>query len=269
MELDKIQQALNADLCRSVRLHKTDKGLVMIDNPFTFPDGDHFSLYLSPTSEGKYKLSDLANTAMRLSYEEDVEKFFSGDRVQHKLLRQILQETNVQEKDGEFFIETDLTDLAQNILSFSQTLTSIYDLSFLNKDRKVASFSKNLEEMLNFVPSRFIHKKYHFACDEKQSYPVDYYLENPEEEESNLCVYGIHNNSKAQLVTIILQFLQTHGESRNNLLVFRDRSSISKKTLERLFDVGEKQERIDKLSTKDELRSTVKRMMNGHASFIQ
>ena len=63
----------------------------MLESPFTFPDGDHYPIYLSETPGGSVKLSDRGHTPMHVSYEHDVDSF-------HECARASLREQIVRER---------------------------------------------------------------------------------------------------------------------------------------------------------------------------
>ena len=82
MTLDQslLEKTLCERLCANVRIHRRDDGVLMLDTPFTFPDGDHYPIYLSETSTGGVILSDRGHTLMCISYEHDVDAYFDGTR---------------------------------------------------------------------------------------------------------------------------------------------------------------------------------------------
>ena len=265
MNTAKVQQQLCEQLCRSIRLYERDDGVVMVENPFTFPDGDSFSLYLSPIADGKYKLSDLANVAMRLSYDDNVDKYFDEKRVQGKHLRQILRETGVRENGGEFYVESTEATLAADIIRISQALTQIFDLEMLSRERSDNTFYDDLHKVItSLLDPSFITRDHYFPCDERQEYKTDYYLRNPQNGSKPLCAYGIPNRDKAQLVTIVLQYLQKNGEDHDSLLIFQDQGNIPAPVLGRLSNAGGDQ--IASLGAQDDIERKIKRrLINGSA----
>ena len=70
MALDKalLENALCKRLCAKIRVHERDDGVLMLDSPFTFPDGDHFPIYVTETGSGNVTLSDRGHTLMHMSY---------------------------------------------------------------------------------------------------------------------------------------------------------------------------------------------------------
>ena len=64
MVLDQVRLAglLRDRLYAEVRIHRREDDVLMVESPFTFPDGDHFPIYLSETAGGGVKLSDRGHT---------------------------------------------------------------------------------------------------------------------------------------------------------------------------------------------------------------
>ena len=75
MALDhtQLESLLCERLCANVRVHRRHDDVLMLESPFTFPDGDHYPIYLTETPGGGVKLSDRGHTLMHVSYEHDVD----------------------------------------------------------------------------------------------------------------------------------------------------------------------------------------------------
>ena len=106
----------------------------MVDSPFAFPDGDHFPIYLSQTATGGLRLSDRGHTLMHVSYEHNVDLFYEGARA--ALREQIVRDYGIEETGGEFSVEAPPDQLAASLFRLGQALTKVYDLTFLNRERK-------------------------------------------------------------------------------------------------------------------------------------
>ena len=52
MSLDhaRLEERLCERLCTNVRVHRRADGVLMLESPFAFPDGDSFPVYLSETA---------------------------------------------------------------------------------------------------------------------------------------------------------------------------------------------------------------------------
>lgn len=77
MALDhaQLERLLCERLCAHVRVYRRHADMLMLESPFTFPDGDHYPIYLSETPGGGVKLSDRGHTLMHVSYEHYVDSF--------------------------------------------------------------------------------------------------------------------------------------------------------------------------------------------------
>ena len=118
----------------------------MMESPFTFPDGDHFPIYLSETAAGGVKLSDRGHTLMHVSYEHDVDLFYEGARA--SLREQIVRESGIEEDEGIFSIETPPDQVAGALFRFGQALTKIHDLTFLSRERIASTFYEDLRGLV-------------------------------------------------------------------------------------------------------------------------
>lgn len=252
INIDRLQDALCRSFCTDVRVHPKNDKLLIVDTPFTFADGDLYSIYLEGLSSGGFRITDAGHTLMHLSYENDVDKLREGAR--GRLLEQILSETDVKEDNGEFFIESASEDLARNLFRFGQAITKIHDLTFLNRARVESTFYEDLwESMRRVVGVEKIAKDYIYPdMPNAQDYPVDYRVEGKVEP---LFVFGIPNKDKARLATIVLEHLLRVNAKFSSLLVFANQADVPRPDLARLSNVGG--EMVSSLDAQDDLRRKV------------
>ena len=133
LDYTQLERLLCERLCANVRVHRRHDDVLMLESPFTFPDGDHYPIYLSETSSGGVKLSDRGHTLMHVSYEHDVDSFYEGARA--TLREQIVRESGIDEEEGIFSIETPPDQVATALFRFGQALTRIHALTFLSRER--------------------------------------------------------------------------------------------------------------------------------------
>ena len=140
MRLDEaaLERTLGNRLCACVRIHRRDDGVVMLDTPFTFPDGDHYAIYLSETPSGGVLLSDRGHTLMQVSYEYDVDAFYEAPRA--ALRERIVREAGIKEHDGVFSVETAPDQVADAAFRLGQALTKVCDLAFVGSVRPSLTF---------------------------------------------------------------------------------------------------------------------------------
>lgn len=236
MKID--EKLLCKELCASVSVVKRPDNVMMLDTPFSFPDGDRYPIYLSETGTGGIRLSDRGHTLMHLSYEGDIDNIFGGTRA--LLKEQIIAQEQIgyDEKTGEFFVDTSFEHLADAVFRLGQALTRIYDLTFLNRSRVASTFYDDLQEQIKaIVPEEKIKRDFVIPnMPNGENYPVDFCIET--HKDAPLFLYGIPNRDKARLTTIFLQYMIQQNVSFDSLLVFEDQQEIPRPDLARLSNVG-------------------------------
>lgn len=234
-DINKLQGQLCSLLCAEIQLVEKKGGLTLIETPFYFPDGDPYQIYLREMPGGIVRLTDMGHTFMHLSYENDISKFREGTR--GKIFEQIKAEHDLNEDNGEFYIETPIDKLTANLFKIGQALTKLYDLTFLNRARTESTFYDDLHEQLErLISDEKIQKDYLYeGIENSQDYPIDYRIEG---KYSPLFLFGIPNRDKARLTTIILEHLLRANADFESLLIFSDQQSIPKPDLARLSNAG-------------------------------
>lgn len=235
MNINDLQKNLCHALCASVQIIERESGLWQVVTPFTFPDGDVYSVYLTQLPTGGLRVTDMGLTLMHLSYDNDIEKLRNGTR--GRLFSQVLAEMDMSESDGEFFVDSVAKDIGTNVFRFGQALTRIHDLTFLNRIRAESTFYEDLREKLqSLVGSEHLHENYIVQGVPKAGdYPVDYYIEGGA---LPLYLFGVPNRDKARLSTIILQHLISAGQNFNSMVVFHNATEMPRGDLSRLMNAA-------------------------------
>jgi len=255
IDVKETQALLCAHLCVRVRVIECENGVLMLETPFSYPDGDRYPIYVSQTATGGIKLSDGGHTFMHLSYENEVESFRKGTR--GKLFEQILGETGLRDEEGELFVETSMDGLTEAVFHLGQGLTKIYDLVFLSRARVSSTFYEDLyETMTNIVPEEKLSREYiDTRMPQADDYPIDYFI--PGNTGDPLFVFGIPNRDKARLTTITLERLLRYKAEFDSILVFADQQEIPRKDLARLTNVGG--EMVSSLDAREDLSRKIHR----------
>ncbi len=235
LDINKLQQSLCSLMCAEVNVREKNGKLLAIETPFFFADGDPYQIYIKELPGGILRLTDMGHTLMHLSYENDIDKFREGTR--GKLFDQIKAETLIEEEDGAFFIDTPSDSLGMNIFRFSQALTKINDLTFLNRARAESTFYEDLQEQLyKVIGEEKVQKDFYFEeMENARDYPIDFRIDG---KHAPLFLFGIPNRDKARLTTIILERLLRVNADFDSLLVFSDQGTIPKQDLARLSNAG-------------------------------
>jgi len=241
VNLKQIQQQLCQSFCADIKIITTN-GKTIIETPFSFDDGDLYQIYLEQLPMGGFRLTDGGHTLMHLSYENDIDSFKRGNR--NLLLQNIKNELQIEENNGEFFVECTNEQIANSILKMGQALTKITDITFLNRSRVQKTFYEDLDiELTRILGHQKLQRDYSFEYfDNPENYLIDYNIKNNKQNSFNF-IFGVPNKDKAQLVTIILERLRRveleKGFDFNSLTIFENMHDIPQKTLSRLINIGD------------------------------
>ncbi len=254
--LGDLEQALCRSLCASIRIHTRPDGYLFVETPFTFADGDVYSVLLKPLPNGGFRVTDAGQTLMHLSYRLDVDKILSGTGTRAQIFARVLAESGAQDAGGEIFVEATAERLGEAVFSMAQAITRVTDLSFLSRARAASTFYDDLyEELCRLVPSERIQRDYVVPdVPRAADYPVDFRLSH-ERPAPPLYVFGVPNREKARLATIILQHLLAHRHRFDSLLVFQNQEELPRPDLARLTNVGG--EMVASLDARDDLSRKV------------
>ena len=239
MNHDLLQKELCQQMCADIKLVERGNRKEMISNPFSFPDGDQYSIYLQEIDGGKVRISDEANTMMRLSYYTDVGQSFKGSK--GKLAAQILGEHKINEDNGNFYVDVSVEQISRGVFRLSQALNRIYDLFYLDRVPLTSPFYKDLKELLEQIvsdnPALHLAQDYRVPnLENSDNYIIDYSLKG--RKEVPLFLFGVPDQDKAKRVTITLQYLFSHKVPKSTLLIFENQEEIPPGHLSRLIDAN-------------------------------
>ena len=259
MALDhaQLERLLCERLCADVRIHRREDDVLMMESPFTFPDGDHFPIYLSETAAGTVKLSDCGHTLMHVSYEHDVDLFYEGARA--SVREQIVRECGIEEDEGIFSIETPPDQVATALFRFGQALTKIHDLTFLSRERVASTFYEDLRGLIFAILDEDIVETDYIAPDvpDASHYPVDYRFEG--KEGRSVFLYGVPGRDKARLTTIMLSHFLLHRVAFESVIVFADQQEMPRLDVARLTNVAGTA--VASLDAEEDLRRKIERLV--------
>lgn len=205
--------------------------------PFTFDDGDSFSIVLQKNGNG-WILSDEGHTFMHMSYEIDMAALERGSR--SELLESVLSNFGISESEGSLEIRFEPGEAGNALYSYLQALTKISDLSYLNREIVKSTFIEDFKQTMEaeLPKGRYTFDHYFEEHDQQKSYPVDCFVN---EMEIPLLIFAIPNDDKCRDVTISLHQFEKWGISFRSLAIFENQPDINRKVLARFSDVSDKQ----------------------------
>ena len=247
MNASELEGMLCRTLCANVKVKARGDLLWQVDTPWTFPDGDAYSIYVSPGPTGGLRISDQGLTMMRLSYDNDIGKLREGTR--GRLLSQVLADAGLQDDEGEFYLDATADALGAGVLRLGQALTRIHDLTFLNRLRVESTFYEDLREKLQeLVGTERLTENYVVpGVSNARDYPVDYLVSGGA---VPLYLFGVPTRDKAQLATIVLQHLIQARLDFDSMVVFQNAADLPRPYLSRLMNAAN--DMIDSLDATDD-----------------
>lgn len=233
IDIPALQKLLCNTFCQDVRVTLSE-GKASVALPMSARDGDQIMAYLSQTTAG-WRISDMGTTMMRLSYENDLSKLFTGARGQ--LLETILKEGGLEEDDGEIFVEVPADALPRGLFTLGQGLTRIEDIGLWTRTRIESTFYDDLRTILDgFLPREAFEESYVVpSIPNGESYPVDYFIHTAGRP---LYLFGVNTKEKAMLTTIILQHLQKARHNFDSMVICSNVEEIPKPDRRRLLNAA-------------------------------
>lgn len=234
IDIEALQKNLCLSFCREVIVQSIDDKTASISLPMIGRDGDHIMVYVTQSTYG-WRVSDMGTTMMRLSYENDLSTLLSGSR--ERLYNMILSESGLTEDDGEIFVNAAADHLPSALFTLGQGLTRVEDLSLWTRSRVGNTFYDDLRKIISDIVPEEDYEESHVVpgVDGAQNYPVDYMIRTPGRP---LYLFGVINQDKARLATIILQHLAKHRVDFDSIVVCSDMDDIPKPDVRRMMSAA-------------------------------
>lgn len=255
MNKETLQEHIVKQLSSDVQLFQRGEELFAIPLPFSYPDGDRYSIYIEKIGSGNIRISDKASTLMRLSYDTpNVENYFKGSKGQ--IMQQILIEHGVKEDEGNFHIDLGIEDLSRGIFKLAQALIQIYDLSYLDRYSIEATFDKELKTILHEIAAdKFqsqLKENYKVPnLEDAKNYKIDYALQK--NEESSVYLFGIPTVHRATTATVTLQHLSLLNLKKPTLLIFENKEELPESSVSKLMTAHDRGNCVDSIKSSGQI----------------
>lgn len=197
-----IIERLHHQFSDRIALEERRPGLLQLFVPLYHEDGDMLSIFLQRLDDGQFRISDMANTLMRLSYSFDL-----NSANKERIFQRILAENGVTERAGILSLDTPPDQLYPALMQFAQTVAKVTNMSLYSREVVKNLFYELLEEFVMEQLAAYRPRQRVYPIEDHTEFEVDYELTvGPRP----LYLFGVKDESKAKLVTIsCLQFQLT------------------------------------------------------------
>jgi hypothetical protein len=232
MDIPLSDELLKKQICEAISFIHSGDNRIIIDTPFTFPDGDAIKIVLKENDRGRY-LSDEGHTFMHLSYNDlDLSK-----GTKKKILENILSMNYIINSNGELILPLAGEQLGDMLFTFLQGLSKITDLTFLRKDRLKSLFLQEFIEFLKgLLGNRAVFDYVETNKDPNGRYKVDCCvpIRRP------VLIFGVNNDDKCRDATITLLKFENWGVKNTSIIIFEEESTLSSRVVPKLLDISGK-----------------------------
>lgn len=231
MDKASIEVEFQRTVCKEIRLLPEGIGRWVILHPFTFDDGDHFTVILR-NSGAQWWLTDEGHTLMHLSY-EDVNLEQSGYMA---IIDNALAAFGLTNRQGEFTLSIPEHRFGDALFSFLQALVKISDVKYLQRERVRSLFEEEFKSFLRQTVAEHSlqFEYYHPERDPQRVYPVDCRIRALPKP---IFVFAITGDAKCQTATNIIYWWERHQESFDVMGIFENQEEVNRRILARFSDV--------------------------------
>jgi hypothetical protein len=256
MIAESIEHDFRQKVCEQVTLKGTGLGRFVVEQPFCFPDGDHFVVVLQKLPNG-WVLTDEGHTLMHMDY-DDVDL---SSKTRARVLDETLTAFNVHHvADGALQLNVPGECFGDALFTYLQALNKVTDLAFIRRETVKSLFMSDVRELMqNLVPEDRRVFDYHDASrDPEANYSVDLLIDGVRQAEF---VFFITNDMNCQQATIVCHQFEHWHIPFHATGIFENQMVIGRKYVAQFSDVAYKQ--IPSLSSRDRLEQYVRNEVLG------
>lgn len=226
---------LRAQFNNRVDFREKRPGVLQLIAPLYHEDGDMVDIFLesAPDGSGNIRVCDYGMTIMRLSYSFDIDT-----PNKERIFFKILSENQVNENNGNLYVDAKPESLYPAILQFSQTIAKVSSMRLYKREVVQSLFYEMLEEFIVESLKKYNPRPSIFPIKERDDLEVDFEFDI---KPYPIYLFGVRDSAKARLATISCLEFQRARLKFKGFVVHEDFDGLSKKDRNRITSATDKQ----------------------------
>jgi len=127
--MEKLEKIIEKEFNNRAKIVKRRADIYQLYIPIFHEDGDMIDIFISPKGEDRFTISDYGQTLMRLSYSYDIDS-----ENKEAILKKIVSESKMEEKDGNIMLVSDVESLFNNIMQAAQTYAKVGSMKYFKRE---------------------------------------------------------------------------------------------------------------------------------------
>lgn len=232
--MDSIIQNISKDFNNKIKVEEKRTGIYQLFLPIYHEDGDMIDIFISHSEkENTYSLCDYGLTLQRLAYTFDIDT-----PNKEAILKRIVDENGLEEKDGNICINTKPETVFNDIMQITQAYAKIGSMKYFKREVIQSLFFEDLHNFIFEELKEFKPKENVYPFPKRTELQADYEF-SPNGHPVYL--FGIKDVDRARLATITCLELQIKMQQAVSCSVYQDFDGIPKKDRLRLTNACDKQ----------------------------
>ena len=223
MDINNVRVAINPAKSDGFDVYERRPGHYQIIAPIFHEDGDMLDLYLmdSPRSDGYIRVCDFGLTLMRLSYTYDIDT-----DAKRRIFDGILSNNDVENDNGNLYIDTTLGMLHQDVLRFAGCVQKVCNMRYWSREIVRSAFYQDLENYTVTQLSAFDPQPDLSPIPDYDLITVDWTLKY---NDRNMYLFGVRGNDKAKNAAIALLEIQKARLPFISIVVHEDMEELGRR----------------------------------------
>lgn len=217
-----------------VAVREKRPGIMKLIVPLFHEDGDMIDIFLEE-NDGRIRVSDKGLSLMRLSYTYDI-----NTDGKERVFRRILNESRINEENGDLFIEVQPEQLYPAVLHFGQAVAKITNMALYGREVVANPFYKALHDKIFANFSSFDPKENVIPLRTREALVVDYVLAGSQ---VPVYLFGVKERESPKLRLAAVSCLEFQKQKLPfcSVVVHQDFSALNKTDQDIITNAADKQ----------------------------